>query len=130
MDASRARKVESGLPRARRLSRSADIRSILRRGKRIRTPHLDVFDAAAPVAHPRIGVVVPRYRHSAVQRNLLKRRLREALRREILPRLARRDLAVDVLVRARREAYGQPFAALRDELLLWLDRRWPDACSS
>lgn len=113
------------LPRARRLTRSADIRSVFRRGKRSRTVHLDVFDSASPDAHPRIGVVVPKYRHDAVARNLVKRRLREALRRDILPFLDARGLAVDVLVRARREAYGAPFAALRDELVRWCEGRWP-----
>lgn len=113
------------LPRARRLTRSADIRSVFRRGKRSRTVHLDVFDSASPVAHPRIGVVVPKYRHDAVDRNRVKRRLREALRREVLPRVTERSLAVDVLVRARREAYGVPFAVLRDELVSWCEDRWP-----
>jgi ribonuclease P protein component len=122
MIASRGRRQR--LPRARRLTRSADIRAILRRGKRSRTAHLDVFDAASPVSYPRVGVVVPRYRHAVVERNLVKRRIREAVRREIMPRLADLDLAVDVLVRARREAYGLPFAALREELLGWLDHRW------
>lgn len=130
MDASRAREEKSGLPRARRLTRSDDIRSIFRQGKRSRTVHLDVFDAASPVGHPRVGLVVPRYRQSAVARNKVKRRLREALRREILPRLARQELPLDVLVRARREAYGVSFATLCDELRQWLDRRWSSASSS
>jgi len=102
---------------------------ILRRGKRSRTVHLDVFAAASPVSHPRVGIVVPRYRHAVVERNLVKRRIREAIRREILPRLVELDPAIDVLVRARREAYGAPFAALRDELLGWFDHRWSHVSS-
>jgi hypothetical protein len=43
--------------------------------------------------------------------------------------MAELELAVDVLVRARREAYGVPFAALRDELLGWFDHRWSRASS-
>ena len=127
MIASRGR--HQRLPRARRLTRSADIQAILRRGKRSRTVHLDVFDAVSPVSHPRVGVVVPRHRHAIVERNLVKRRIREAIRREIMPRMAELELAVDVLVRARREAYGVPFAALRDELLGWFDHRWSRASS-
>lgn len=127
MAASRGRR--QGLPRARRLTRSADIRDVFRRGKRSRTVHLDVFDSASPGARSRVGVVVPRYGHRVVDRNLVKRRLREALRRELLPRLDERGVVVDVLVRARREAYGASFATLRDELVGWLEGRWsPVSC--
>lgn len=111
------------LPRARRITRGQEIRALFRRGKRSRTAHLDVFDSPSPVAYPRAGVVVPRYKHTAVERNRLKRRLREILRRVILPRLDAAGLALDVLVRARREAYDARFAELRSELEKWVDRR-------
>jgi ribonuclease P protein component len=68
-------------------------------------------------------VVVPKYRQTAVARNLVKRRLREILRLDVLPRLERCRLALDVLVRARRGAYGASYAELRDELAEWTDRR-------
>jgi len=84
---------------------------------------LDVFDSASPFAFPRIGVVVPKHRRSAVDRNLLKRRLREVLRLEVLPRLREKGIAADVLVRARREAYLATFPQLRDELITWLERK-------
>jgi len=113
----------TGLPRARRITRSAEIRALFRRGKRSRTTHLDVLDSASPAAHARVGVVVPRYRQSAVKRNLVKRRLREVLRLEVLPRLARAGLSLDVMVRARREAYDADYAALRDDLVTWTERR-------
>src|SRR5690606_7192325 len=70
------------LPRARRITRSSEIRNLLRRGKRSRTAHLDVFDSPSPLAFARVGLVVPRHRRRIVDRNLLKRRLREILRRE------------------------------------------------
>jgi ribonuclease P protein component len=69
-------------------------------------------------------LVVPRHRHRIVDRNVLKRRLREVLRREVLPRLRNRPVAADVLVRARREAYDAGFDALREELITWVERRW------
>lgn len=56
---------------------------------------------------------------------MVKRRLKEAVRREVLPRLDERSLSLDVLVRARREAYGVPFAVLAGELVDWADARWP-----
>ena len=55
---------------------------------------------------------MPRHGHSAVDRNKLKRRLREIIRLELLSGLS----AVDVVVRARNEAYEAPFDALVTEL--------------
>jgi len=119
-----------GLPRSRRLTRGLEIRALLARGKRIRTRHLDVYDSASPVSRSRVGLVVPRYGRLAVDRNRVKRRLREILRREVLPRLRSPERAADVVVRARREAYGAAFAELRAELMEWLERRWPGGSSS
>lgn len=73
---------------------------------------------------------MPRYRQTVVRRNLVKRRLREILRREVLPRLEEAGLVLDVLVRARREAYDARFADLREELERWTDRRLSRAASS
>lgn len=118
------------LPRERRIAHGAEIRDILRRGKRSGTAHLDVFDSTSPALHPRVGVIVPRHRHSIVQRNLVKRRLREVLRLEVLPRLEACGLAADVIVRARRDAYGASFQVLSDELVSWTRKRCSRARSS
>jgi ribonuclease P protein component len=118
------------LPRSRRLTRGPEIRATLARGKRSRTRHLDVFDSASPVSRSRVGIIVPRYGGRIVDRNLLKRRLREILRVEILPRLSSPDSGRDVLIRARRDAYGATFDELRAELLEWLERRWSGGSSS
>ena len=119
------------LPRAWRVTNSAEIRAVLQRGKRSRTAHLDVFDSSSPLPHPRVGVVVPKHRHNSVQRNRLKRRIREIVRLEILPRLAQNGVNVEILIRARREAYEAAFAILRTELITWVERRWQlDSCSS
>jgi ribonuclease P protein component len=78
--------------------------------------HLDVRTLASPLAHPRIGIVVPRHQQSAVDRNRLKRRLRELVRLELLPTLRTRP-AADVAIRARREAYAADVPALRRDIL-------------
>lgn len=70
--------------------------------------------------HPRMGLIVPKFRATAVARNRLRRRLREIWRREILPQ----QPAVDLVIRARREAYGATFAQLRSQLLAWRDAAW------
>lgn len=104
------------MPRASRIRKSREIRELLRRGKRKRTANLDVFLSSSPVSRCRWGLIVPKHRHSIVDRNRLKRRLREVGRTEVLPRLWSEGMAVDVLVRARREAYDAGFRELRDEL--------------
>ena len=89
---------------------------MFKRGKRKRTEHLDVFFAASPASRSRLGVLVPKHRHTVVERNRLKRRLREIGRTRVLPALRRAERRVDVMVRARREAYDASPAELRDEL--------------
>lgn len=111
------------LPRSWRITRSREIRALFQRGKRSRTRHLDVFDSASPAPFPRAGVVVPRHGHRIVDRNRLKRRLREILRRRILPGLRAGGLARDLLVRARREAYRASYRELEAELEQWLERQ-------
>lgn len=95
-----------------------------REGKRIRTPHLEVRTLASLLHHPRVGFIVPRYKHSAVDRNQLKRRLREIARTRLLPRMAPQDL----VVRTRPEAYGASLDQLVAELstaLMRLPQRHP-----
>ena len=115
-DGPRGPVVGQRLPRASRVRRSVEVRELLMRGKRERTTHLDVFFAASPVARPRLGVLVPKHRHEIVERNCLKRRLRELGRTRVLPALRSAGRSMDVLVRARAEAYDASFAELRDEL--------------
>lgn len=104
------------LPRDGRIRRAAEIRGLFRRGKRRRTDHLDVFFAPSPASRSRWGIVVPKHKHTIVERNRLKRRLRELGRTLVLPALRERELALDVMVRARREAYDASFAQLEREL--------------
>jgi ribonuclease P protein component len=85
-----------------------------------------VFVSVSPVSRSRLGLVVPKHKQTIVLRNRLKRRLREIGRTELLPRLGDCDRHFDVLVRARPEAYGAEFEALRDELV----RAVEEACSS
>lgn len=64
---------------------------------------------ASLLRHPRVGVIVPRHGHTAVDRNTVKRRLREIAREELLPVLG----GVDVVLRASPAAYGAPIDVLR-----------------
>lgn len=104
------------LPREARITASTEIRELFRRGKRRKTRHLDAFVSPSPAAFPRIGVVVPKHKRRIVERNRVKRRLREISRTVVLPRLRNSGAALDVLLRARPEAYAAPFAELRADL--------------
>jgi ribonuclease P protein component len=65
--------------------------------------------------------VVPRYKHSAVRRNRVKRWLRELVRLELLPAL-RANSPYDVAIRSRPNAYEATLGDLRDDIGLVLRR--------
>jgi len=112
--------VSLGFPRKARVTRGAELQRIVREGKRFRTRHLEVRAAASPLARSgdaagycRIGLIVPLFKHTAVARNLVKRRLRELGRIHLLPA----GISVDVVLRIRPEAYDASFVVLRTEIL-------------
>lgn len=84
---------------------------------------MDVFFAASPASVPRFGVVVPKHRQRIVDRNRVKRRLREIGRIHVLPLLRTSGAAMDVLVRARPDAYRADYGTLRDELVRRVEDR-------
>jgi ribonuclease P protein component len=67
---------------------------------------------ASELPHVRVGVIVPRFGHSAVERNRVKRRLRESVRLELLPNVG----AVDVVIHAFKAAYDAAFGDLRADV--------------
>jgi ribonuclease P protein component len=74
---------------------------------------MDVRTMASLHAFPRVGFVVPKYKHTGVDRNRLKRRLRELIRVDVLPELPPMDLVIRVLP----VAYTRNFETLRAEVL-------------
>ncbi|MBA4071866.1 MAG: ribonuclease P protein component [Gemmatimonas sp.] len=123
------------LVRASRLTREADLEAVRVQGKRIRTAQVEVRYLASPLRRPRVGVIVPRFSHSAVERNLVKRRLRELIRMELLPALAARDDtapatgthtategSLDVVIRAAPSAYQADYDTLRAAVRRAIDR--------
>jgi ribonuclease P protein component len=73
---------------------------------------MDVRAIASLAAFARVGFIIPRYKHSAVDRNRLKRRLRELVRLEVLATL----VPMDVVFRVSPVAYTRDFNALRAEV--------------
>jgi len=104
-------------PKDARVRLTTEIRALFSQGKRKRTQHLDVFYLASPVSRSRLGVVVPKHRHGIVERNLLRRRLREIGRTQLLTRLHEAGSKDDLMIRARREAYRASYRELERELV-------------
>jgi ribonuclease P protein component len=98
-----------GFPRRLRLTRESELEVVRRTGKRIQTERLEARASASLLPHPRVGIVVPKHRRSIVERNRVKRRLRELIRITLLPEL---DRCIDLLIRAKPEAYNATFQDL------------------
>ena len=103
-------------PRSVRIRRSNEIQEILQQGKRERTRNLEIFFARPGASFSRLGVVVPKHGQRIVERNRLKRRLREIGRRRVIPHLSSRGCEGDVLIRATRSAYRASFPDLEREI--------------
>jgi ribonuclease P protein component len=95
--------------------------AVRRAGTPIRIEYLDVRAMATTRGEPRVGFVVPKYKHSSVDRNRLKRRLRELVRTRLLPTLRSdavdgRPIGLDVVVRALPSAYRVDWPELAHEI--------------
>ena len=97
-----------GFPRQVRLLRRSDYRRVYSKGRRRSLGFLVSFSLANEKPFSRIGLTVPRALGGAVERNLLKRRLREASRRH-LPELGP---GWDIVFNPRRSAKSVSFARL------------------
>ena len=93
----------------------------------MRTGHLEFLWTDNAAGLPRMGLIVPKFQSTGVARNRLRRRLKELWRREVQGTTP----PVDLLVRARREAYAASFATLRSEVHAWraVMTESPDAAS-
>ena len=117
--------VGQRLPRMARIRRGGEIRTVLRKGTRSRTPTLDVYILRVPTRpYPRVGWVVPKLGNGSVARNRLKRRLREIGRTRVLGALGARGVGADVLVRVRTSAYRATYHQLEEELMGVVDGKW------
>jgi len=108
------------LARPNRLTRGADYKAVVRRGRRCAAAHTVTYVSAADDQHPtRFGFIVSRQVGSAVVRNTVRRRLK-AVCAEALPGVLPGS---DVVIRALPSSALAEFADLRDEVVRCLARR-------
>jgi len=102
-------------PPSKRLLKHADFQRVYQGGRRQFTGHMTVFflrREATPASGPRVGFTVGKALGGAVQRNRIKRRMREAVRLG-LPACA---APVDVVFNPRQSVLELPFAELLSEV--------------
>jgi ribonuclease P protein component len=101
-----------GFPRAARLLKRPDFDRVYKQGRRHFSSHMTVFYMRQAEGGARIGFTVGRVLGGAVQRNRIKRRLREAvrLRRSVL------KAAVDVVINPKKSVLTVGFPVLVEEV--------------
>jgi ribonuclease P protein component len=110
-------KKTARFPRAARLLRHADFERVYKQGRRHFSASMTVFfrprpEEETPKQGMRVGFTVGRALGGAVQRNRMKRRLREAVR------LSSQDLKapVDVVINPKKTLLDVDFAAVANEV--------------
>lgn len=94
-----------------RLAKDSDIEAVFKRGQTFYSGNLGLRQARNQLAVSRVAIVVSlKVSKKAVERNLLKRRLREIIRREIVPGL---KTGFDIVVMTKKTLLELPFADLK-----------------
>ena len=109
-------KTKLKFPKKRRLLRHADFEQVYKLGRRHFAAHMTVFylrrnDREGPQGL-RVGFTVGRVLGGAVQRNRMKRRLREAVRLSGFPP----EVSADVVINPKRTLLGADFGEVRNEV--------------
>jgi len=100
-------------PRSVRLLRHADFERVYQQGRRHFSPHMTVFYLRRDSGEGlRVGFTVSRVLGGAVDRNRMKRRLREAVRL----RRPEENPAVDVVINPKRSLLTADFAGVLKEM--------------
>ena len=97
-----------GFPKRARLLRRAEFRKVYDQGRRRSLDFLVAFALENGEPHSRIGLTVPRAVGNAVERNRIRRRLRESIRK----RLAELGPGWDIVLNVRQTAKAVDFFVL------------------
>ena len=108
------------LARPNRLTRGADYKAVVRRGRRCAAAHTVTYvNSSGSAATPRFGFIVSRQVGSAVVRNTVRRRLKAVCAHS----LASVQPGNDVVIRALPSAADASFSDLQAEVTRCLARR-------
>jgi len=106
----------TGFPRSARLLKHSDFDRVYKRGRRHFSPHMTVFylqpENGLQQRSARVGFTVGRQLGGAVERNRIKRRLREAVR---LRRAALRG-PVDIVINPKKSVLTLDFVTVLEEI--------------
>jgi ribonuclease P protein component len=102
----------AGFPRAARLLKHSDFDRVYKQGRRHFSSHMTVFYLRQAEGGARVGFTVGRVLGGAVQRNRIKRRLREAVRR----RRALLKAPVHVVINPKKSVLTVEFAVVLEEI--------------
>ena len=109
----------AGFPRAARLLKHSDFDRVYKQGRRHFSSHMTVFYLRQAEGGARVGFTVGRVLGGAVERNRIKRRLREAVRqrRSVLTGAG----AVDVVINPKKAVLTLEFSVVLQEVGRALD---------
>jgi ribonuclease P protein component len=107
-----AERLGAKFPRAARLLKHADFNRVYRQGYRHFSSHMTVFYLRQADGGARIGFTVGRVLGGAVERNRIRRRLREAVRR----RRSGLKVAVNVVINPKKSVLTVGFPVLLEEV--------------
>jgi ribonuclease P protein component len=112
----------ASFPRAARLLKHSDFDRVYKQGRRHFSSHMTVFylrqeEGASPNGRARVGFTVGRVLGGAVERNRIKRRLREAVRQ----RRAVLQGPVDVVINPKKSVLTLKFSVVLEEVGRALD---------
>jgi len=99
-------------PRSLRLLRHADFERVYKEGRRHFSAHMTVFFLRRTQGGLRVGFTVGRVLGGAVERNRIKRRLREAVRLQPMTSSA----PVDVVINPKKSLMAADFSAVLNEV--------------
>jgi len=107
----------SKYPKTARLLKHSDFQRVYQKGGRQFTGNMTVFFLRREPANPeqrnlRVGLTVGKALGGSVERNRIRRRMREAVRLS----LPKEEAAVDVVFNPRKDVLSLPFPDLRDEV--------------
>jgi ribonuclease P protein component len=108
-------KSQGSFPKSHRLLRHSDFERVYKQGRRHFSAHMTAFYLRRPddeLKGARVGFTVSKALGGAVQRNRIRRRLREAVRLNGFPY----DMSVDVVINPKRSALSAEFSDLQNEV--------------